>query len=158
MNPDIALYASQLKLSFERLREIVGGLTESQLNWRPSFAEANSIYVIATHMLGNAQGWVLGICCGEPIDRDRPAEFRASGATAAPLLERAQELSARIEAALARLDAAALDDEREARQQLWGAGTARPVTGREALMHAVDHFSIHLGQLQITRDLALAQA
>jgi uncharacterized damage-inducible protein DinB len=157
MTNELTLYLNQLKLSFERFCAVLEGLTEAQLNWKPAAAEANSIFVIATHVLGNAQGWVLGICCGQPIDRDREAEFRAAGPDAAPLIARARELYGQIERALAELDAASLDEMREARQRLWGAGTAEPVTGRQALMHAIDHFSIHTGQIQITRDLALAQ-
>jgi uncharacterized damage-inducible protein DinB len=158
MTNELTLYLNQLKLSFDRLRDVLDGLTEAQLNWKPPATDVNSIYIIATHMLGNAQGWVLGICCGQPIDRDREAEFRASGTSAAPLIERANELQQQIETGLSALDPKSLDTQREARQRLWGAGTARPVTGREALMHAIDHFSIHLGQIQITRDLAMAQA
>jgi hypothetical protein len=108
-------------------------------------------------MLGNVHGWVLGICCGQPIDRDREAEFRASGANAAPLMARAKELEGQIDIALHELDPASLDVVREPRQRLWGAGTTRPVSGREALMHAIDHLSMHTGQLQLTRDLVLAK-
>lgn len=157
MTNELTLYLNQLKLCFERFGEVLDGLTEAQLNWKPPAPGTNSIFVIATHMLGNAHGWVLGICCGQPIDRDREAEFRASGPNAAPLIARAHELSGQIERALAELGPASLDDLREPRQRLWGAGTAEPVTGRQALMHAIDHFSIHTGQIQITRDLALAQ-
>jgi uncharacterized damage-inducible protein DinB len=114
--------------------------------------------VIATHTLGNVRAWVLGICCGQPIDRDRAAEFASSGEDAAPLIERARALGREIEAAFATLDAGSLDELREARQNLWGAGTTRPVTGREAILHALEHAANHIGHIEITRDLARARA
>jgi hypothetical protein len=141
-----------------KLTESIEGLDEAQLNWRPDIPEANSIYVIATHMLGNAQGWVLGIACGEEIDRDRAAEFRASGADADALVARARDLSGRIQAALAALPEASLGEIRPARQNLWGAGTSEPVSSRFALVHAIEHASEHLGHIGVTLDLMRASA
>lgn len=156
MTGELELYISELQRLLDRLCQGIDGLSEQQLNWRPAAPEANSIYIIATHILGNAQAWILGIACGEPIDRDRPAEFRAAGPDAAPIIEQARDLSRRIEQALAALPPASLDALREPRQRLWGAGTAEPVTGREAIMHVIEHAATHLGQIDVTRDLALA--
>ncbi|OGO52899.1 MAG: hypothetical protein A2148_00380 [Chloroflexi bacterium RBG_16_68_14] len=155
---ELALYVSQLQQTLEGLCEAIEGLDEAKLNWRPPALNANSIYVIATHILGNAEAWVLGIACGQPVRRDRPAEFVAAGATAEPIVARASELARRIEEALAGLASAALGELREAPAQLFGAGQPRPVTVREALMHVVEHASTHIGQIQVTRDLALASA
>src|SRR3972149_2585702 len=68
------------------------GLSGAQLVWRPPIDGANSAYVIAAHTLGNARAWVLGIACGKAVERDRPAEFRASGRDAADLLAHRREL------------------------------------------------------------------
>jgi len=156
MTGELALYATQLKRLLDRLCATIEGLEEAQLNWRPPAPEANSIYVIATHLLGNAEAWVLGIACGQPIQRDRPAEFRATGPSAARLVTRARQLARRIDEALAALPAGVLDEARQPPQSLWGAGTAEPVTVREALMHVIEHACTHLGHIDVTRDLALA--
>jgi uncharacterized damage-inducible protein DinB len=155
---EIDQYVKDLTKVFGKLCEAIDGLGEQQLNWHPPAPDANSIYVIATHTLGNARAWILGICCGQPIERDRPAEFRASGADAAALVASAKALLAEIGTALRALDPAALGELREPRQQLWGAGTSEPVTGREAVLHVIEHASEHLGQIWLTRDLALANA
>ena len=55
------------------------GLSEEQISRRPDVPSANSGYVIATHVMGNARAWVLGIVCEQPLRRDRPGEFRSSG-------------------------------------------------------------------------------
>ena len=151
-------YVKELRRLFDRLCQSLDGLSEQQLNWHPPAPDANSIYVIATHTLGNARAWILGIACGQPIERDRPAEFRASGADAAPLIASARALLDEIEQALGALEPASLDELREPRQQLWGAGTSQPVTGREAIIHVISHAATHTGQIDLTRDLALANA
>ena len=156
MASELDLYLAELHQLLDRLCQSVDGLSEAQLNWKPPAPEANSIYVIATHVLGNAEAWVLGIACGQPIQRDRPAEFRAAGPDAAPIIARARDLSRRIEEALAALDEAKVGELREAPPHLFGAGQPRSVTVREALMHVIEHASIHLGQIDVTRDLALA--
>jgi uncharacterized damage-inducible protein DinB len=158
MTTEMEQYITELRRLFDKLCEAVEGLSEQQLNWHPPAPDANSIYVIATHTLGNARAWILGIACGQPIERDRPAEFRASGADAAPLAAAARALLAEMEQGLRGLGPASLDELREPRQQLWGAGTSEPVTGREAVLHVIAHAATHMGQIELTRDLALANA
>jgi len=155
---ELGLYAAQLQQALDKLCERVEGLSSAQLNWKPPAPEANSIYVIATHTLGNAESWVLGIACGQPIERDRPAEFRAAGESARPIVEKARELGTRIDAALRALPEGTLGETRQAPPYLWGAGEARTVTVREALMHVVHHAANHLGHIDVTRDLAITVA
>lgn len=158
MTGELALYEAQLKHLLDRLCVAIEGLDGVQLNWRPPAPDANSVYVIAAHVLGNAEAWVLGIACGQPIERDRPAEFAAAGTDAAPLIARARDLARRFEEALGALPPQALDEVRQPSPTLWGEGTPRPVTVREALMEVIEHAAIHIGQIHITRDLALASA
>ena len=158
MNAEVAVYNTELRRQLDKLCEAIGELSPQQLDWRPGVAEANSISVIATHTLGNMRGWVLGICCGQPIDRDRAAEFRVAGGDATTLVTRARALAQEIEAALGKLAPESLDQLREARQNLWGAGTTRPVTGREAILHALEHIANHVGHIEITLDLLRAGA
>jgi uncharacterized damage-inducible protein DinB len=158
MDAEIETLSGQTQSLLERVCDCLEGMSEAQLNWRPPIDGANSVYVIVAHTLGNGRAWVLGIACGQPIERDRPAEFRASGRDAAELVAGAERLSKEIEAALAALEPPALDRHLVPPKQLWGEGEPREISVREALLHVVEHASIHLGQLQITRDLALAQS
>ena len=73
MNAETEACTRQLQSLLARLCEVVQGLSEAQLNWRPPIDGANSAYVVMTHTLGNARAWVLGIACGQPMERDRPA-------------------------------------------------------------------------------------
>ena len=154
MTGELAVYGKELKHLLDRLCATVEGLDEAQLNWRPPTSDSNSVYVIAAHILGNLEAWVLGIACREPIERDRPAEFRAAGPDAAPLIAQAGELARRVEDALGALPPAALDEVREPSASLRGVGPAEPLVVREALMVTIQHAATHLGQLDITRDWA----
>ncbi len=154
MTGELAVYSTELKQLLDRLCATVEGLDEGLLNWRPPTSDSNSVYVIAAHILGNLEAWVLGIACQESIERDRPAEFRAAGPDAAPLIARAGELARRFDDALGALPPPALDELREPPASLRGVGPAEPLMGREALMVTIQHAATHLGQLDITRDWA----
>jgi uncharacterized damage-inducible protein DinB len=158
MDAEIDGYRRQIQSLLGRVCACLEGLSETQLNWRPPVRGANSAYVIAAHTLGNARAWVLGIACGWPVERDRPAEFQASGPDAADLTVQARRLSDDIDAALAALAPSALDQRVLPPKSLFGEGEPREGSVREALLHVVEHASLHLGQLQITRDLALQES
>ena len=158
MDAEIEGYRRQLQSLLKRVCACLDGLSEAQLNWRPPMHGANSAYVIAAHTLGNARAWVLGIACGWPVERDRPAEFQASGPDAADLTAQARRLSDDIDAALAALAPSALAQRLLPPKSLFGEGELREISVREVLLDVVEHASIHLGQLQITRDLALRES
>ncbi len=157
MDAEIETYSRWIRSLLKRVLACLEGLSEEQLNRRPPADGANSAYVIAAHTLGNARAWVLGIACGQRIGRDRPGEFRSAGRYA-ELAAATRGLSGEIEAGLAALPPSSLEPRVVPSQELWGEGEVREVSVRQALMGVVEHASIHLGQLQVTRDLALREA
>ncbi len=156
MNAEISLYAAELRRLLDKLAASVEGLEEAQLNWRPPLPGANSRYVLVAHVLGNLEAWVLGIACGQAIDRDRPAEFAASGPDAGALIERARTLGRRFDEALAALPEDAPDEQRDPSKLHWGEGAPKPRTVREALMETIEHAAVHIGHIHLTRDMAEA--
>lgn len=126
------------------------------LNWRPLEGGANSAWVLAEHALGNARAWVLGIACGGDVGRDRQAEFASSGHDAKRMRSECDALVREMREALSALSASNLDRRLVPRQELFGEGTPREISVRDALLHVVEHASLHLGHLELTRDLALA--
>ncbi len=157
MDAGIEVYSRQIRSLLDRICASLEGLSESQLNWQPPIEGANSAYVIAAHTLGCVRAWVLGIACGRATGRDRPAEFRAAGGYS-ELATATRELSAEIEAALAALPPSSLDHRLVPSQELWGEDEAHEISVRQALIQEIEHASIHLGQLHVTRDLALREA
>jgi hypothetical protein len=158
MDAEIEAYRCQIQSLLERICACLEGLSEAQLNWRPPMHDANSAYVIAAHAIGCARAFVLGIACGQDVERDRSAEFRASGPNAADLSAQARRLSDDMDAALVALAPSALDRRLLPPKSLFGEGELREMSVREVLLNVVEHTSLHLGQLQITRDLALQES
>lgn len=154
---EVDTLSRQIRFLLSRVCDSLEGLSEAQLNWRPSVSDANSAYVIAAHTLGNARAWVLGVACDRPVDRDRPAEFAASGRDAADLLANAARLCSEIETALSALNSSDLERRLTPSRSLWGEGEPQEISVREALLQVVEHAALHLGQLQLTRDLALKE-
>jgi hypothetical protein len=158
MHAEIAAYDSYIRARLERAVECLDGLSEAELNWRPPTADGNSVFALATHTLGNARAWVLGIACGREIGRDRPGEFAATGDSATGLRDDLARLSREITEALAALDPARLDYRLVPPPVLRGGSQTHEISVRDALMQVVEHASLHLGHLQLTRDLALQHA
>ena len=126
-----------------RVRAAVERLPSDDLWWRPNDA-SNSVGNLLLHMAGNLRQWVVHGAGGAEDVRDRDAEFAAGAAP--PPESGADELLDRLRATvreaawtLDRTDPATL------------AGTVRiqgmPVTRLYAVLHAVEHFSMHAGQI-----------
>jgi|SRR5579875_56040 uncharacterized damage-inducible protein DinB len=127
-------------------------MTDADLNRSLELPESNTVFALATHLIGSAEYWVLQLAGGRDVQRDRLSEFHATGTRA--------ELVARYERWLAAMYEVmhALPDERLDQQVNLPAhyhtrylGETRTV--RDALLHAVEHCALHLGHLEITRQL-----
>lgn len=127
--------------------DIVTDLGDDLANRRPDFPGANSPFVILTHCLGVMEYYLAQAVVGRESDRDRDAEFRASG-SAGDLASRARDVRARFVADIAALDAAA-----PPRLPLRGPKNASRRTQGGVLMHVYEELSQHFGQMEITRDL-----
>ena len=155
MDAELEGYRRRFRSLIRGVSTALDGMSEEQLNWRPPAPETNSAYVIAAHMQGAVRGWVLGIACGQPVERDRPAEFAAPGTDAADLFASGERLADEIDAALGAFTAANLDRRMLPDQSHWGPSEAQEITVREALERAADHAATHVGHVELTRDLAL---
>ena len=105
--------------------------------------------MILRHCLGVMEFWGGHLVAGRVVQRDRDAEFRASGPVAA-LIAAAQDGMAAFRTDAAKADPGAPPrgkhpdtdrDELETRSQ-----------GR-ALLHVLEEVTQHLGQLELTRDV-----
>ncbi|OLE28948.1 MAG: hypothetical protein AUG44_05960 [Actinobacteria bacterium 13_1_20CM_3_71_11] len=73
--------ASYVDRAVEAMADIVGDLGDDLANTRPGLPGANSPYAILRHCLGVMEFWGGHVVAGRAVDRDRAAEFRASGPT-----------------------------------------------------------------------------
>jgi uncharacterized damage-inducible protein DinB len=122
------------------------GLPPAALDWTPG-PDMNSISVLVFHLTGAERYWIGDVAAQDPTERDRDAEFRVHDVEMDVLKKR---LANNLDYARHVLDKMSLQDLETSR--------VRPSDGREftvawALLHALDHATSHLGQIQITRQL-----
>jgi uncharacterized damage-inducible protein DinB len=134
-----------------KLERCLDALDEESVWWRAN-PESNSIGNLMLHLDGSTRMWVLGVAAGQRVVRDRDAEFSERGPLAkAQLLARLRATMAEVDGALGRMDESALMQRRES--------SARgEVTALWAVLHAVEHFAMHTGQIILITKLRSASA
>ena len=144
-----AIYARYILNSPDRLMACLEGMDVARINWRPPAPDTNSVYALAMHTLGNAEENILRTLCGQPSTRDRAGEFAAQAPSIDVPHQWWQELREQLQRAMTALSAA--DLERAVTHPRRGV-----LTGREVLIVVARHAAEHLGQAELTRDLAKA--
>jgi len=137
-------YLDLLQDCHNGILEALEGLPQAALDWVPG-PEMNSISVLVFHLTGAERFWIGDIAAQEPSNRDRAAEFRVHGVGIDVLKKRVAD---NLEYAHTALEKMKLQDLEASR--------IRPSDGSEftaawALLHALEHATSHLGQIQITR-------
>jgi hypothetical protein len=125
MRAEIETYARELGWILDQVCAALGGLTAAQLDWRPSTGAANSLYAIASHVVGSTRVYALGFGCGHLVERDRAAEFAAAGAEPGELVATIRQLARELDTALAALAPSELDQRIVPAPELWGTGQPR---------------------------------
>ena len=124
------------------------GLTDDQLNWKPSGKDTNSIGILMSHIMGVEIFQVAERVGGQSVNRDRASEF-ANRATREALVQRRAEVEKLLRETFDKLTPADLSR------------TVRTPNGEvpivKFLIGAVSHVSDHMGQVILTRKLLNAQ-
>jgi Protein of unknown function (DUF664) len=138
---------------------IVVELGDELANRRLDLPGSNSPYAVLTHCLGVLEYWGGSFIAGRAIERDRDAEFRASGAVA-DLVDRARRARARFQDDLARLEplASPLRGALEAHLRTWPEDADLPLakTQEGVLIHIYEELAQHRGQMETCRDVLRA--
>ena len=117
----------------------------------PSLDGSNSAFALVSHVVGVMGRWGRTVNRGIEVPRDRDAEFTATGTV--------DEALALLESGRARLheDVRACDPTAApANPPVGRNGTAYGTQG-DVLLHVYEELAQHLGQLEVTRDVLLAQ-
>ena len=146
---EMDLFWEKIGNSVDELVGCVEGLDDDSLNWRP-LDDANSLYVLATHTMGNLRRNFLNVLCGLSVTGDRDAEFMSEGGSAVEIGARWNELQDEIVNAIEGLPPYELDREKDHPRR-------GNITGRELLIVVARHAAEHYGQAQVTRDLVKAR-
>jgi uncharacterized damage-inducible protein DinB len=114
-------------------------LTDEQIWWRPN-SESNSIGNLLLHLSGNARQWIVCGVGGAADARDRDAEFAQREMISREELRLLLTQTLReVDATLAQFDPNQLVE----RRTIQGSD----VSVLEAILHVVEHFSMHTGQI-----------
>jgi uncharacterized damage-inducible protein DinB len=127
-------------------REVNAYPDERQL-WQLPDGVTNSAGTLVLHLTGNIQHYLGAHLGATGYVRDRPAEFSARNVSRAALLQQIEAARAAVSVAAQRMTEPLLEAEFPE-----VVGGMRVVTG-EYLIHLVDHFGYHLGQLDYHRRL-----
>ncbi len=153
MVQEIHTYLTDLQELRDQVKSLLEGLPQQALDWRPIEGEGelatNSLGAIVVHLAGSETFWMKEIIGGRKIDRDRDAEFVTKGLSVS-------ELQAKIGAAakLTGETLSALTEKQLEEDRKW---KDRSVTVRWCILHVIEHIAQHLGHMQLTRQLWLAQ-
>jgi hypothetical protein len=144
-NAEAKMYADAIIGKIDRIVACLDGRTDEEISRTPPVPNANSLRVLAVHTMGNVEEAIFEILHGQPVNRDRDAEFSATARTADDVRNQWNELHPRVREAIESMDETQLgakyDDHRRG-----------PNTGRGLLLLTATHASEHVGHAELTRD------
>ena len=130
--------------------DIVAALGDDVANTAPDLPGANTPFQLVFHCCGMLEWWTREAILGEPVGRDRAAEFTAKGSVD-DLRLRVEQVVWLLQDDLDRMD---LDAPVRLVHPDY-AGTPIVASARGALLHVLEELAHHHGHLEITRDLLL---
>lgn len=141
-------YINLLQQRHNEILEALEGLPSEALDWSPG-PDMNSISVLVFHLTGAERYWIGDVAAQDPTPsgRERDAEFRVHD-VGMDLLKKS--LADNLEYARNALEKFTIQD---LETTLISARDGRKFTVTWALLHALEHTTLHLGQIQLTRQL-----
>ena len=142
----VEMYERMIRQRRAAVLKILDGLNADALNWQLLSNETNSLYVLAVHLLGAERGWIHERVGGRKIERDRAAEFRSKGEDVAALRAQYASVERETKEILEHLTESEMDVSRDD-------GKKDKFTYRYCILHIIDHYAEHVGQMALTRQL-----
>lgn len=146
MHEFFTAYYDRLQNLHRDIAAAIVDLPPEALDWQPS-ASMNSLTVLIVHTAGAERYWIGDVAGQDPSDRVRSEEFKTRGLNTAELQERLEITLAHSYGVLQQLTVEDLG----ASRQSWRDGETYSVSW--ALAHALEHTAVHLGHIQIGREL-----
>lgn len=150
---EIDCYIETLRALRAEGLQFVGIHDAIALNWSPTASEANTTYQLLTHMTGSEAWWIHENVGGIDVHRNRESEFGASGDDIAALKARYDGVAQRTEEILRGLAGTDLGELRKTSSDNHPGG--RSV--RWCIVHIIEHTARHVGHIELTSQLFLAQ-
>ena len=153
MIAEIQGYITTMNELWDQIKGMLDGLPQEALDWRPIQGEGelatNSLAVMAAHLAGSGTYLIKEVIGRQPTQRDREAEFVTRGVNPSTLKARVDAAAKSIEQVLSPFTVGQMEEDRKYRD--------RTATVRWIILHVIEHTALHLGHMQITRQLWLAK-
>ncbi len=139
-------YLNRLEAMHSAVKESIAGLSPEVLAWVPG-PEMNSFAVLVTHLAGSERFWIGDMAGQDDSGRVRSEEFAVTGLAEADLVKRLDESLAHSHQVLANLLLTDLDKvyessvHRDSFRVSW------------SLLHNLEHVALHVGHMQIMRQM-----
>jgi len=139
-------YLSRLSELYKDVEGAITGLPQEALDWVPG-PDMNSLAVLVVHTCGAQRYWLGDVVGRTPSARNREAEFRVQSLDAGVLLDKIRDTLADAQAVLEKLGLQNLPEIRVVPRN------DRQVTVAWALSHVLAHTALHVGHIELTRQL-----
>ena len=121
-------------------------LPQGALDWSPG-SDIPSMCVLVTHLTGAERYWIGDVVAGESSDRDRDAEFRAEGCDQNELITKMKVSREYAGEVIRKINYGDLSNQRISPRN------GNEITVGYALNYTLEHTAIHLGHIQIIRQM-----
>ena len=145
----LSFSAAKLNQLASRISDCLRRLSPQHI-WARSNDNQNAVGNLVLHLCGNLRQWIVSGIGGAPDIRQRDREFSARGEI--PATELSQRLQTTVQEAVAVLESLPLE-------RLADRVTVQAyhLTVLEAILHVVEHFAQHAGQILYATKLATGQ-
>ncbi len=146
-------YLDRLQALHNQIHEVLNELSDTAVNWNPDHKnnEMNSIAVLVTHAMGVERFWVGDVSFGDSSNRVRIAEFAVTDRSCAQLKTLLDETYEYVQTMLPQISWADLATLKTTPNH------DRQFTVAWSILHALEHTAVHVGHIQIIRQLWEAQ-
>jgi uncharacterized damage-inducible protein DinB len=129
-----------LEEGMTRLTQCCGYLSEDEI-WHKPNTNSNSVAVILAHLEGNVRQYIISGLGGKADERQRDAEFELikGNVTSEELLNKLHDTVREAISIVERIEADVLMETRDVQ--------CFSMTGLSIIIHVIEHFSYHLGQV-----------
>ncbi|MBI2856441.1 MAG: DUF664 domain-containing protein [Chloroflexi bacterium] len=146
MIPENKGYLDSLDALRRSIGQTIAGLDAQEMNWNPLPGEANSLYAIVAHVCASEQSMIHQRAGSRDVERDVGDPLSARGDDPQVLLGWLEEAGRKTVEVLEGLTEADLD-------KVPDSGDRRPRSAREWIHLHLRHMSLHLGHMEITKQL-----
>ena len=147
MNPEVKVYLDAMDGLRRNLRGMLASMDSEELNWKPLPGDANSLYAIIAHMCAGEFNNVGKRISGQAVEPGYADTFHEEGDDPNELVQRLDHLEQVTHSVLEGLTSEDMD------RALPSAGSGPSRTVREILSAQLRHQNLHLGHIEITKQL-----